>query len=349
MTSRIRQPALVLGVLVAALLALRAAAPLVAPPLPAGPVPATAVVATATRPAVLAGTTGASLLLGGEDGLLRVDIDTRAVRPVPLPGGGSGSDGGLVRGDGTVVAVRGGTAWAAPARPGGRRPGSARPPTRSPRPRPGGSGWSSRPATPTAGSGCARSPSGGPGAQAPVVARGTLPLGRRPVAGVPGGLLVDLVGRGGGLAVWNPRTGQASLRLRAAAPVAVVAASRGTVAWVEGATLHLGDLASGQARVVPPPAGSDGFAPAGAFSPDGRLLAAVTQVGFSTRPALAARPGGPGPGGAGRRVRRGAVGPLLALPGLGARRRLGVLQPPRAGVRHRRLPRRPPAGGHRPP
>ena len=42
--------------------------------------------------------------------------------------------------------------------------------------------------------------------------------------------------------------------------------------------------------------------------------------------------------------RRGAVGPLLALPGLGAHRRLGVLQPPRTGVRHRRLPARPPAG-----
>ncbi|MDP9209339.1 MAG: hypothetical protein M3O65_12770, partial [Actinomycetota bacterium] len=41
------------------------------------------------------------------------------------------------------------------------------------------------------------------------------------------------------------------------------------------------------ARVVPAPAGSGGFAPAGAFSPDGRVLAAVTQVGFAVRPALA--------------------------------------------------------------
>jgi hypothetical protein len=39
--------------------------------------------------------------------------------------------------------------------------------------------------------------------------------------------------------------------------------------------------------VVPPPPGTDGFANPGAFSPDGRTLAAVTSVGFSTRPALA--------------------------------------------------------------
>ena len=39
--------------------------------------------------------------------------------------------------------------------------------------------------------------------------------------------------------------------------------------------------------MVPPPAGTDGFATPGAFSPDGWTLAAVTRVGFTTRPALA--------------------------------------------------------------
>ena len=57
MSGRARQAALVLGVL-AALLALRAAAPLVAPPRAAGPVPVAASVPAgpaATRPAALAG------------------------------------------------------------------------------------------------------------------------------------------------------------------------------------------------------------------------------------------------------------------------------------------------------
>jgi hypothetical protein len=288
-SGRARQAALVLGVLAAALLALRAAAPLVAPPRAAGPVPVAASAAAgpvATRPAALAEPTGASLLLGGEDSLLRVDLATGATRPVPLPEEAPGGDGGLVRGDGTVVAVRGGTAYAAPDRPG-------RPATRL-----GPASYALASAAP--GRVWLVEQTGDPdrwfrvrevavhrpATNAPAVARGVLPLGRRPVAGVHGGLLVDLAGRGGGLAVWNPRTGKASLRLRAAAP-AVVAASGGTVAWVEGATLHLGDLASGRSRVVPPPAGSEGFAPAGAFSPDGRVLAAVTRVGFSTRPALA--------------------------------------------------------------
>ena len=55
------------------------------------------------------------------------------------------------------MAVRGGTAYAAPDRPGRSATRSVPPPPRSPRPRPAGSGWSSRPATPTAGSACARS------------------------------------------------------------------------------------------------------------------------------------------------------------------------------------------------
>jgi hypothetical protein len=59
------------------------------------------------------------------------------------------------------------------------------------------------------------------------------------------------------------------------------------VAWVEGSALHLGDLATGRDRVVAPPGGTEGFAAPGAFSPDGRTLAAITRVGLSTRPALA--------------------------------------------------------------
>jgi hypothetical protein len=286
-SGRARQAALVLGVLAAALLALRAAAPLVAPPPAAGPVPVAASAPAgpvATPPAALAEPTGASLLLGGEDGLLRVDLATGATRPVPLPEEAPGGDGGLVRGDGTVVAVRGGSAYAAPDRPG-------RPATRL-----GPASYALASAAP--GRVWLVEQTGDPDRWFRVrevavhrpattaVARGVLPLGRRPVAGVRGGLLVDLAGRGGGLAVWSPRTGKASLRLRAAAP-AVVATSGRTVAWVEGAALHLGDLAGGRSRVVPPPAGSEGFAPAVAFSPDRRVLAAVTRVGFSTRPALA--------------------------------------------------------------
>jgi hypothetical protein len=119
------------------------------------------------------------------------------------------------------------------------------------------------------------------------VVKGTLPLERRPVAGAPGGLLVHVVGPAGGLAVWNPRTGRLGRRLGAWTPLNVVAARGSAVAWVEGSALHLGDLASGRDRVVPPPAGTDGFATPGAFSPDGWTLAAVTRVGFTTRPALA--------------------------------------------------------------
>jgi hypothetical protein len=118
-------------------------------------------------------------------------------------------------------------------------------------------------------------------------ARATLPLGQRPVAGMSGGLLVQVAGPGGGLAVWDPRTGRLSRRLSGAGPPAVVVASGRVAAWVEESALHLADLVTGRDRVVAPPPGSDGFAAPGAFSPDGRTLAAVTQAGFSTRPALA--------------------------------------------------------------
>jgi hypothetical protein len=287
-----RRRGLELAGVVALLLAARAAGPLVGPgpaatPAPA-PEPAKAAPAggAAGRVAGLDGRTATELLLGAEDGLLRVDLDARAVRAVPLPDGPAGSDGGLVGRPGAVVAVRGGVAWAAPARPG--RPvtwlGPAAYALASARP---GQVWLvERTGDPDRWFRVREVALGGPDGRARVVARGTLALARRPVAGVRGGLLVTLPGPGGGLAVWDQASGRVRPRLAAASPL-VLGTSGHTVAWVDGPDLHLGDLASGRNRVVPPPLGSDGFAPAGAFSPDGRTLATVTRVGSSARPALA--------------------------------------------------------------
>jgi hypothetical protein len=287
----VRRNALALGALVAALLAMRAAAPFVAPPATVRVPAATPVAAPAARPAPLAEATGASLYLGGDDGLLLVDVDRGSVRRVALPGTATGADGGLVGRDGTVVAVRGGVAYAATGR-AGRPPVPLGPAAYAVASASRGRVW----LVEETGDpdrwfrvrevAVGRSPAAG-GAAGGVVARGVLPLGRRPVAGAPGGLLVQLVGPGGGLAVWDPRTGRLGRRLAAGTPLKVVAASGRTVAWVERSALHLGDLASGRARVVPVPPGADGFAAPGAFSPDGRTLAAFTSVGFSTRPALA--------------------------------------------------------------
>ena len=293
----VRRSWLAVGALVAGLLAMRAVAPFVAPPIadapaagPAGDLPrpvAVPLAAGAARPAPLAEATGTSLLLGGDGGLLRVDLDHGLVRPVPLPVGAAEADGGLVERGGVVVAVRGGIAYATSGRP-------------------------VRPATPLGPASYALASAapgrvwlieetgdperwfrlreldlGGSRVGGAAPARGVLPLEQRPVAGVPGGLLVHVVGAGSGLAVWNPRTGRLGRRLVTAATLTGVAARGRAVAWVEYSTLHLGDLVTGRDRVVAPPPGSDGFAAPGAFSPDGRTLAAVTRVGFSTRPALA--------------------------------------------------------------
>jgi hypothetical protein len=287
-TGRVRQPALVLGVVAAALLAMRAVAPLVTPPRAAAPSPVAArpTPPSAARPAVLAEATAASLLLGGEDGLLRVDVDARTVRSIPLPGRRFETDRGLIQRDGTVVTVHGGAAYVASGQPG-------RPVTRL-----GPASYALAAADPrrvwlVEETGDpdrwfrAREVALGGLAAGRVVARVALPLGQRPVAPAPGGLLLDVVGPGGGLAVWEARTGRRQHRFDADSPVTVVAISGPTVAWVEESALHLGDLVSGRGRVVTAPSGSDGFAPAGAFSPDGRVLAAVTRGGFSTRPALA--------------------------------------------------------------
>jgi hypothetical protein len=283
----VRRPWLAVGALVAGLLALRAVAPFLGP---AGPVPAPAapVAAAASRPAPLTEATGASLLLGGDGGLLRVDLDRGRVRPVPLPPGAVEAGIGLVERDGVVVAVRGGVAYAASGRPG--RPAVPLGPA------------SYAVASASAGRVWLVEETGDPerwfrlrevdlgrpvGGGAVAGDRGVLPLGRRPVAAAPGGLLVHEVGDGDALAVWDPRTGRLGRRLPARATLTSVAAHGHAVAWVEGVALHLGDLASGRDRVVAPPPGADGFAAPGAFSPDGRTLAAVTRSGFSTRPALA--------------------------------------------------------------
>jgi hypothetical protein len=288
----LRRPMLALGALVAGLLAMRAAAPFVAPPPSVRVAPVATVTAPAPRPVPLAEATGTSLYLGGDDGLLRVDVDRRSVRRVPLPGGAAGPDNGLVGRDGVVVAVRGGMAYATAGRPG--RPavplGPASYALASARP---GRVWLveetgdphrwSRVREVALG----RTGALVEGALGGAAARGTLPLGRRPVAGAPGGLLVHVAGAVGGLAIWNPRTGRLERRLAARTPLTVVAARGQAVAWVERSALHLGDLATGRDQMVPPPPGTDGFAAPGVFSPDGRTLAAVTSVGFSTRPALA--------------------------------------------------------------
>lgn len=280
------RPLLVIGAVLAGLLAMRAAAPFVAPPA-AIEVPAVRpAVATVSRPAVLEEATGTRLYLAGDDGLLRVDVDRRSLRRVALPGEVTGADNGLVGRDGAVVAVRGGIAYATPGRSG--RPATPLGPA------------SYAVASASAGRVWLVEETGDPerwyrlrevdlGRSGSGEGVGTLPLGQRPLAGVAGGVLVHVAGPVGGLAVWNPRTGWLGRRLALAAtiPLAAVAARGSAVAWVEGSALHLGDLASGRDRVVAPPPGSDGFAAPGAFSPDGRTLAAVTRVGFSTRPALA--------------------------------------------------------------
>jgi hypothetical protein len=288
-SSRVRQPVLLVGVLVAGLLVIRAAAWLLAPlpddpvgvdaPLPAAPP------ARAARPAVLAETTGASLLLGAEDGLLRIDVDARTTRSIRLPG--RRFDRGLIQRDGTVVAVHGGTAFAATDRPG-RPPARLGPASYALAAADPGRVWLvEETGDPDRWFRVREVEVDGPPEPPRVTARGVLPLGERPVAAAPGGLLLDVAGPGGGLAVWEPRTGRRRHRFDTASPVTMMAVTGRTVAWVEGSTLRLGDLAGGPGRLVAAPAGSDGFAPAGAFSPDGRVLAAVTRGGDATRPALA--------------------------------------------------------------
>jgi hypothetical protein len=282
------RPALALGALVAGLLALRAVGLVVAP---RSGFPGTAPGSLPSRPltaraAPLAEATGVRLLLGWDDGLLQVDVDARTARSIPLPGRRFETDRGLVQRGRTVVVVRGGVAYMATGQPG-------RPATRL-----GRASYALASADPrrvwlveetghpdrwfrvreVVVDGV------GPGR---VAARGTLPLAQRPVAGAPPGLLLEVVGPGGGLAVWDPRTGRLRHRFDAGSPVTLVAASGRRVAWVEGSTLRLGDLAGGRQRVVAPPPGTGGFAAPGAFSPDGRALATITRAGSSIRPALA--------------------------------------------------------------
>jgi hypothetical protein len=278
-----RRPWLILGAVAAGLLAMRAVAPFVAPPASGGGTAPARV--AAARPATLAEATGTILLLGAEDRLLRVDPDHRRVWPVSLPGGAAAGDGGLIQGDGVVVVVRGGAAYAVPGRPGrpAARLGPASYALASSRP---GRAWLvDQTGDPDRWFRAREVALGRPGTARPAPA--ALPLEQRPVTGTSGGLLVQVAGVGGGLAVWDQRTGRLSRRLAGAQAPAVVVASGRMAAWVEESALHLTDLTTGRDRVVSPPPGSDGFAAPGAFSPDGRMLASVTQAGFSTRPALA--------------------------------------------------------------
>jgi hypothetical protein len=102
----------------------------------------------------------------------------------------------------------------------------------------------------------------------------TLPLGHTPRAGVPGGLLISTIGGHGGLAVWEPATGRT--RPLAPASAALVAARGGLVAWSAGGRVHLTDVRSGRDRAVAALPGTASTAAAGAFSPDGALLAVIT-------------------------------------------------------------------------
>ena len=86
----------------------------------------------------------------------------------------------------------------------------------------------------------------------------------------------------------------------------VVAASGGTVAWVEGATLHLGDLAGGRPRVVPPRRQRR-------LRPAGRLLTRRAGAGRRhPRSALDPSRAGPGQGRPGRGGAGGRVGGALS-------------------------------------
>jgi hypothetical protein len=222
-----------------------------------------------------------------------VDVDARTARSIPLPGRRFETDRGLVQRGRAVVVVRGGVAHAATGQPGrpAARLGRASYALASADPRRvwlveqtgDPDHWFRVREVVVDGA----RPGRAPVPPSPVVARGVLPLAQRPVAGAPGGLLLEVVGPGGGLAVWDPRTGRLRHRFDTGASVPVVAASGRRVAWVDGSVLRLGDLATGREQVVAPPPGTDGFAAPGAFSPDGRALAAITRGGFSTRPALA--------------------------------------------------------------
>jgi hypothetical protein len=254
-------------VAVAALLAVRLMAPQLAPE-PLLPSPTSGVSPPAGDPnQVVRG----RLLLATDDGLFRVDVDIGAVRAVALGGLAPGAiDRRLVRQHDTVIVVRDRAAHALPAsldRPMVRlgRASFAVPSTRADRmwlvdQAPDPDRWFTVSEVRLDGT--------------PTSPARTLPLGRIPRAGVPGGLLISALGKAGGLLVWEPVTGRT--RLLAPSGASFLAARNAVVAWSAGGRLHLTDARSGQDQIVAALPGTAGFDAVGAFSPDGAMLAVIT-------------------------------------------------------------------------
>jgi hypothetical protein len=261
------RPLLGVAAAAAALLAVRLMAPRLAPE-PLVPSPTSGI----SRPTgSLNQVVRGRLLLATDDGLFRVDVDIGAVRAVALGGLAPGAiDRRLVRQHGTVIVVRDRAAHALPAsldRPMVRlgRASFAVPSTRADRmwlveQAPDPDRWFTVREIRLDGT--------------PTSPARTLPLGRIPRAGVPGGLLISALGEAGGLLVWEPVTGRT--RLLAPSGASFVAARDAVVAWSAGGRLHLTDVRSGQDRTVAALPGAAGFDPVGAFSPDGAMLAVIT-------------------------------------------------------------------------
>ena len=106
---------------------------------------------------------------------------------------------------------------------------------------------------------------------------GVRPPGGRWPAAAAGNALVFEDGKGG-LELWNPATGEFTLRL----PGAELGPSQGDfLAWCEreGASLHVTDIRSGGDQTIDPPAGFAALeCQSGAFSPDGATLAVAVAL-----------------------------------------------------------------------
>jgi hypothetical protein len=102
------------------------------------------------------------------------------------------------------------------------------------------------------------------------------PDGAWPVAAVDGNLVFQ---QDRELVVWDPATDREVDRLPGQLPVAWQGSR---LAWCDAAcrSLHVADLASGEALTLEPPVGATGFeAIRGAFSPDGSTLAVAVRLG----------------------------------------------------------------------
>ena len=129
---------------------------------------------------------------------------------------------------------------------------------------------------------------GGPPSSSPPLA---IPAGTSPVAILSAGRVALRSDQTGDLLIWSPpRAPTTDL----GPSVGIVGVSNTVLAWLSSrdcatataCPLHLFDLARGTDHLVQPVPGSHGFAPGGAFSPDGtRLLAFVVPSGVSSGPA----------------------------------------------------------------